>query len=63
MIPKSRRDGHPTSTWFKCSPEGVCLAKHVDNTDRVQKTKDETRFGYKAEILFKWSVLTLRVAY
>ena len=43
--------------------EGVGLASHVDNIDIVRKVKDETRFGYKAEILFKWSVLTLRVAY
>ncbi|KAJ8421812.1 hypothetical protein Cgig2_009395 [Carnegiea gigantea] len=46
-ICKSRRDGHPTSTLFKCSAEGVRLAKHVDNTDRVRKAKDETRFDCK----------------
>jgi len=48
-IPKSRRDGHPTSS-FKCSAEGVRLAKYVDNTERVRKAKDEIHFDCKAEI-------------
>ena len=53
-ISQSGRDGHPTSTSFKCSAEGVRLSKHVDNTEAVWKAKDETRFGCIVEIWFKW---------
>ncbi|KAJ8434947.1 hypothetical protein Cgig2_012973 [Carnegiea gigantea] len=32
----------------------VRLTKHVENTDRVRKAKDEICFGCKVEIWFKW---------
>ena len=54
QICKSRRKGHPTSTSFKCLAEGVHLAKHVENLDRVLKQKEFARFVCKLEMRIKW---------
>ena len=36
---KSRIYGHPTSRIYKCSAEGLCEQKHVQNYERVRVPK------------------------
>ena len=51
---KSRIDGHPTSTIYKCSTEGLHEQKHVQNSERVRAVKPLTRCLCEAEMRFKW---------
>ena len=51
---KSRIDGHPTSKIYKCSAEGLCEQKHVDNPKQVRAPKPLTKCLCEAEIRSKW---------
>lgn len=51
---KSRIDGHPTSRSCKCSAEGLCEQKHIDNPNMIREPKHLSKYFCEAEIHFKW---------